>query len=162
MNGVFDKQTSGNDWTPVVHSMLHEREQDRVAPPPRGHQRIILDDLERQMERHEQEHLLMMDEIARTFVVPRDGSVEIFISAHRVLAQFLIQALPHLRGSFGDVVFALRATTDEYGWQQLYVDALWPGNSTEAFLAIDRFQDAWWIANSHLTAGHLTFTYRLA
>lgn len=71
------------------------------------------------------------------------------------------QALPHLREHFGNIVFALRATSDEYGWQRLYVDALWPGDSTDAFLAIDRFQDAWWIANSHMTAGHLTFTYRL-
>lgn len=161
MNGVFDKQTSGNDWTQVIGAMLHEREQDQIAPVSPKRQRHILHDLEQQMVRHEQEHITMVEEVARNFAVPRDNSVQNFLSAHRVLPQFLIQALPHLREHFGNVVFALRATSDEYGWQRLYVDALWPGDSIEAFRAIDRFQDAWWIANSHMTAGHLTFTYRL-
>jgi hypothetical protein len=161
MNGVFNKQTSDNDWSPVVGAMLHEREQDRMSPVAPLRQQHILDDLEQQMTRHQQEHVTIVNEIARNFAMPRDNSVQEFLSSHRVLPQFLIQAMPHLREHFGDVVFALRAASDEYGWQQLYVDALWPGDSTEAFLAIDRFQDAWWIANSQKTAGQLTFTYRL-
>jgi hypothetical protein len=117
MNGIFDNQTSGNDWPGATPAMLHEREQDRIdAPTARQHG--IFDDLERQMERH-------------------------------------------LREFFGDVLFSLRATGDEYGWQQLYVDIHWAGTSDEAFQAIDRFQDGWWIAHSNMTAGHLTFTYRL-
>jgi hypothetical protein len=160
MNGIFDNQTSGNDWPGATPAMLHEREQDRIdAPTARQHG--IFDDLERQMERHEQEHRVMVTEITRAFLMPRDNSVEEFLSSHRTLPQFLIQALPHLREFFGDVLFSLRATGDEYGWQQLYVDIHWAGTSDEAFQAIDRFQDGWWIAHSNMTAGHLTFTYRL-
>jgi hypothetical protein len=161
MNGVFDKQTSGNNWTPVVGPMLHEREQDQLVPPEARRQHLIFNEYERQMARHEQDHLTMVTEVARNYVMPRDNSVQAFLNSHRVLPQLLIQALPQLRGHFGNVVFALRATSDEHGWQRLYVDAMWQGSSADAFQAIDRFQDAWWIANSHMAAGHLTFTYRL-
>jgi hypothetical protein len=47
------------------------------------------------------------------------------------------------------------------GWQNLCVDVLWPGNAAEAYAAIDRFEDTWWVANSHLGVGRLAFTYRL-
>jgi hypothetical protein len=53
------------------------------------------------------------------------------------------------------------ANADENGWQNLCVDALWQGNSADAYAAIDRFEDAWWVANSHMGAGRLMFTYRL-
>jgi hypothetical protein len=61
----------------------------------------------------------MVTEVARNYVMPRDNSVQAFLNSHRVLPQLLLQALPRLRHRFGDTVFALRATSDEYGWQNL-------------------------------------------
>jgi hypothetical protein len=161
MNGVFDKQTSGNDWTPSVRSMLHERQQEQPEPERTHPHRVIFQDLERQMARYEADHDEMVAEVARSYMMPRDNSVQNFLNSHRVLPQLLIQALPRLRERFGDTVFALRAILDEHGWQSLYVDALWAGDAAEAYAAIDRFEDDWWVANSHMAAGHLTFTYRL-
>ncbi len=160
MNGVFDNQTSGNDWTPSVRSMLHERRQDRPEKEP-SHRQQVLDGLEQQMVRYEADHHAMVAEVARSFTMPRDNSVQAFLNTHRVLPQLLIQALPRLRARFGDTVFALRSTSDEYGGQILYVDALWPGDAVDAYAALDRFEDDWWVANSHMAAGHLSFAYRL-
>lgn len=161
MNGVFDKQTSGNDWTPVIHSMLHQREQEQLPKQQLEQQRIVLDDLEQQMARYEADHQAMLGEVARCYVMPKDNSVRRFLNAHRALASILLQALPRLRDQFGDTVFALRQTSDEDGWQNLCIDAIWSGNAAEAYAAIDRFEDAWWVANSHMGAGRLIFTYRL-
>jgi hypothetical protein len=161
MNGVFDKQTSGNDWTPSVHSMLHERPQDQPEPEQIWRERMIFNDLERQMACYEADRHALVTEVARNYMMPRDNSVQAFLNSHRVLSQLLLQALPRLRHRFGDTVFALRTTSDEYGWQNLCVDALWRGDAADAYTALDRFEDDWWVDNSHLAAGHLTFTYRL-
>lgn len=69
--------------------------------------------------------------------------------------------MPHLRKYFPESVLALRAASDEFGWENLYVDILWPGDALEAFRLLDQFCDAWWIANSEPADGALTFTYRL-
>jgi hypothetical protein len=162
MNGVFDNQTSGNDWTSTVGSMLHEREQDQLEPEIVRHQRNVLDNFEREMSRYEIDHRATVAEVAKSYVMPRDNSVQDFLDSHRMLPQLLIQANSHLQKAFGDTtVFSLRATCDEYGGQSLFVDALWPGNAADAYAALDRFEDNWWVAHCHMAVGHLNFTYRL-
>jgi hypothetical protein len=161
MNGVLDRQTSGNDWTPDIGPMLHERPQEQIGYEALEQQRIIFDDFEAQMRRYEADHRAMLAEVARCYVVPRDNSVQNFLNTYRSVPPLLLQAYPRLREQFTDAVLALRANSDENGWQNLCVDALWQGNSADAYAAIDRFEDAWWVANSHMAAGHLMFTYRL-
>jgi hypothetical protein len=162
MNGVFDRQTSGNEWGSSTGSMLHERLQDRPAPERVKRQRHSFDDLERQMARHEEDHKSAVAAVCSAYVMPRDGSVQDFLNSHRVLPQLLLQAFPRLRSVFGELaVLSLRATSDEYGWQTLFVDVLWPEDATTAYAALDRFEDDWWVANCNLAAGRLNFTYRL-
>jgi len=161
MNGqlVYD-QTSGDNWGVLPKVMLHEQMQSHLIPPPHEHASVF-DDLEFQMAQQEAEHTDFVLEIAKCYVLPSDSSVIDFLKAHRVLPQLLIEAVPHLQKRFGNTVFALRATSDEYGWETLYVDARWPGNAADVLAAIDRFEDDWWIANSHVASGALNFTYRL-
>lgn len=161
MNGVLDRQTSGNDWTSAVGSMLHERQQEKIDYEPAQQQRAIFADLEAQMRRYEADHRAMLAEVARCYVAPKDDSVQGLLNTHRFIPPLLLQAYAHLREQFTEAVFALRANSDENGWQTLCVDALWPGKSADAYAAIDRFEDAWWVANSHMGAGRLIFTYRL-
>jgi hypothetical protein len=162
VNGIFDNQTSGNDWTPVVGSMLHERQQDQPEPEIIGRHRNIIENLEREMSRYEEDHQTMVKEVSKSYMMPRDNSVQDFLHSHRVLPQLLMEALPRLQEIFGDAtVFTLRAASDEYGWQNLFVDALWPGDAADAYADLDRFEDEWWVANCHVAGGHLNFTYRL-
>lgn len=109
----------------------------------------------------EQEYQGRLKDVRKLYVLPSDGSVENFLSCHRALLQILISAMPQLRKFFPDTVFALRADSDEYGWENLYVDALWRYGAIEAFELLDSFSDEWWIANSRPARGTLTFTYRL-
>lgn len=160
MNGILDRQTSGNEWASAAGSMLHEHVQEQLDYEPRR-QQCSFDDLEAQMRRYEADHRTILTEIARCYVVPKDKSIQNFLNVHRFILPLLLQAYPRLREQFTDAVFALRANADEDGMQFLCVDVLWQGTSRDAYAAIDRFEDAWWVANSHMGAGRLIFTYRL-
>jgi hypothetical protein len=160
MNGLLDNQTSGYEWGPQFRAMLHERAQEVPIMAPAA-QRSLLRDFEEQMAQYEREYAEHLGEVYKLYVLPGDGSVAGFLNDHRALPQILIAAMPQLRKVFGDTVFALRATSDEFGWQNLYVDALWTGDAMDAFRLLDQFGDDWWIANSLPARGALTFTYRL-
>jgi hypothetical protein len=162
MNGVFDNQTSGNDWTSAIGSMLHEREQEQSAPETISQQSNIIDNLECEMARYNDSHNATILEVGRQYMMPRDNSVRDFLNSHRILPQLLLDAFPFLQGTFPHTaVFALRTTSDEYGWRRLFVDALWPGDAADAYAAIDRFEDDWWVSHCHMASGCLNFTYRL-
>lgn len=161
MNGLLDNQTSGNEWGPPVPSMQHERSQDAPLRWFQAKQLSILKDYDEQMAQHEREYAANLDELRKYYVLPSDVSVAEFLNDHRALPQILILAMPHLRKLFGDTVFTLRATSDEFGWQNLYVDALWDRDAMEAFDLLDQFSDQWWLENSAPARGALTFTYRL-
>jgi hypothetical protein len=161
MNGLLDNQTSGNEWGTPISSMQHERGQDSPLKWHPVAQRSLLKDFEEQMAQYEREYAAHLDDVRKLYVMPPDTAVAEFLNDHRALPQMLITAVPHLRKLFGDTVFVLRATADEFGWQNLYVDAMWHGDALEAFRLLDVFGDEWWIANSAPARGALTFTYRL-
>ena len=161
MNGVFDKQTSGNEWAPTIPAMLHQQQQEKLPEDLPRQQNLLFENLERQMAAYEVEYQAMIAEVVRSYVMPRNDSVLNFLSTHRSIASLLLQALPRLQQYLPETIFALRASADDDGWQTLCVDAIWRGNARDAFAGLDRFEDAWWVANSHMGAGHLIFTYRL-
>jgi len=74
----------------------------------------------------------------------------------------LIEAVPRLWESFGiDAVFNLRVLIDESGSRTLYAVAMWAGSAKDVSIALDQFEDGWWILNSRQASGILTFTYEL-
>ncbi len=160
MDGLLGSQLSDNDWlTPAPQIRAHI--QDASTTGHTGVQSSILQGLEAQMAQHEREYVAHLEDLAKLYVIPTDGSVTEFLNDHRAVPQILIAGLPHLRKHFPDAVLALRTTSDEFGWENLYVDVLWPGDALEAFRLLDQFGDDWWIANSLQARGALTFTYRL-
>lgn len=162
MNGVLDNQTSGNEWGIPIHAMLHESVQEVPAPSTlRAGQSSFLRDIELQMKEFETDYQSALSEVRKLYVLPADASALEFLNNHRALPQLLIDAIPHLRKHFDNTVFALRATSDEYGWENLYVDAMWQGDARDALQRLDQFEDEWWIANCRPARGTLTFTYRL-
>jgi hypothetical protein len=162
MNGVLDNQTSGNDWVVPNHVMLHERMQSVAANTPVARvQHSFIRDLETQMQQFEQDYQAAIAELRRSYVLPADSSVLDFLSDHRALPQLLIEAAPHLKRYFANTVFNLRAESDEYGWQNLYADAMWAGDARDAVRHLEQFEDGWWLQNCRPARGVLTFTYRL-
>jgi hypothetical protein len=162
MNGYLDSQTSGNDWASPIHIMLHEIPQIASSVPTLGTRRSILSGLEQQMAEFEADHQEIIGEVQKLYVMSNDSSVIAFLDGHRTIPQLLIQAAPRLQEHFGEsTVFSLRAVIDEYGWQTLYAVIVWPGKVDDVVMALDRFEDEWWIANSTPASGSLTFTYEL-
>ena len=130
MNGVLDNQKSGNDWVTPNHAMLHERIQNVPAETATIHpQRSFIRDIEAQMQQFEREYQGAVAEVRKFYVLPTDLSALDFLNDHRALPQLLIDAAPQLKKYFGDTVFTLRATSDEYGWQSLFADAMWAGDA---------------------------------
>lgn len=163
MNGVLDNQTSGNDWGIPIHPMLHERIQNVPAEIPiTNRQRSFIRDIEAQMQQFEKDYQAAIAEVRKFYVLPTDSSVLDFLNDHRALPQLLIDAAPQLKRYFGDTVFTLRAASDEYGWQNLYADAVWTADARDALRLLDQFEDEWWIPNCRPASGALTFTYRLS
>jgi hypothetical protein len=109
----------------------------------------------------EPEHQAGVDEVAELYRMPDDASVTQFLKENHAASPLLILAAPKLRKHFGDAAVALRALMDEDGSQTLYAVVLWPGDVDGVRQALDRFDDAWWIASSGAAACGLTFTYEL-
>ena len=156
-----DYQTAGSDWPPVTLGMFEFRTQEIPAVPSQYSPASVIANLEDQMAAFEREHSSTVAELARHYIFSQETAVKEFLRIHRTLPQLLLAALPQLRKQFGDILFSLRAVSDDYGWQTMYVDALWPGQAADAIASIDRFEDEWWISNSGPAAGSLNFTYRL-
>ncbi|MBW4038094.1 MAG: hypothetical protein HIU91_04315 [Acidobacteria bacterium] len=163
MNGqlIDNHQPTGSNWGSIVLEMFECRTQEIPSVSDQTSAVSILAKLEDQMESFEREHRSTVAELAQNYIFAQETSVEEFLRSHRILPQLLMAALPYLRQQFGSIVFSLRAVSDDYGWQTMFVDALWPGQAADALAAIDRFEDEWWIANSSAATGSLNFTYRL-
>jgi hypothetical protein len=159
---LLNNQMSGNDWGQPVQAMLHELIQNEVELPPRCQHYSVFKDLENEMALFEAEHQAIISAVRKYYVVPTDSSVTTFFDSHRTLPELLLLAIPFLKQYFGDdTVFSLRAPIDESGSQTLYSVAMWPGKMQDARVALERFDDNWWIANSRQASGYLTFTYEL-
>jgi hypothetical protein len=169
MNASY-RQVSGNDWTAPPPEMLYQLVQD-LAPihPPNPQPRIdeqyaqrIQEQIERQMAQFEADHEAAVTELHRSYVFLNDHAIRSFFKSHRTAPQLLLEAAPHLRQNFGaGAVFKLRAMIDEYGAQTLYAVAVWPGDVRDVRIALEQFDEQWWIANSRHASGDLTFTYEL-
>ena len=171
MNGLSYCQVSGNDWTLPPAEMLYQFAQRDVIPTstlepqPRfddQYAQRIQEQIEEQMAQFEADHEAAVAELRRIYVFLNDQAIRSFFKSHRTAPQLLLEAVPHLRQNFGaDTVFNLRAMTDEYGAQTLYAVTVWPGSVRDVRIALDHFDEQWWIANSNQASGDVTFTYEL-
>jgi|SRR5882672_659528 len=162
LSEFLDNQVSGNNWSQAPPPMVYQDFQQIAAHNEPREQQDMFIDLEKQMVAFEAQHEAALTELRKQYVFPTDSSVVRFLREHRIIPQLLIHAAPQLKSHFGaDTVFALRAPIDESGARTLYAIAMWPGRVLDAKGALDRFEDAWWIANSRQASGNLYFTYEL-
>jgi hypothetical protein len=118
---------------------------------------------ERDMKQFNQEHAATLDRLRREYQLSSTSGVESFLRIHRSLAEILIDAIPHLRETFGDdTVFRIDVGSDENPIpEMLYTVALWQGSPALAKAALERFDESWWIGNSSRANGRLVFDYEL-
>lgn len=163
MNGLLDfKQTSGNDWTEPPMAMLYHGFQETSQNYLPKTQLASFIHLEQQMARFEADHEAMIAEIGKHYVMQPKSPVLDAFRSYRTIPQLLIEALPRLKESFGnDSVFNLKVLVDESGSQTIYAVAMWAGSAKDVLIALNQFEDEWWISNSRHASGTLTFTYEL-
>ncbi len=103
----------------------------------------------------------LLPNIRRSYVIEDEGSLTAFFRMHPHLPQLLIDAVPRLSRFFGNAAILLLVRADEDGWEMAYAIVQWPGEPDDALEALDRFDEAWWLANSDPAGTTLTFTYQL-
>jgi hypothetical protein len=169
MNAHVESQTSGNQWAPRIHPMLHEQ-----IPSPQdaleatsvdrrlGQESRNFDQLKIQTALYVAERERILKELRLRFVIPANSYATEFLNEHLSVAPMLLEALPQLKTYFGaDTTFSLRAPLDESGSCILYAVAMWPGKVDRVRDALRRFDDEWWLRRAGETSGLLTFTYEL-
>lgn len=162
MNEVYEaNQTSGYSWgrRGLEQSVYHlQKPADR---PTLIIQASELANLDEQMTRYEAEYQHMIGRLRNLYVLEDEQQTMGFLNGHRSIPQLLVDAEPQLRRFFQNAVLSLRTSSDDHGWEMLYVLILWAGGPDEAIRALDSFDDAWWLAHSYPAGSSLTFTYRL-
>ena len=153
-------QTMEHDWRltePMLHQMLH-KESPSHAESKRG---TSLREEHEENIRAAVAHDAVLRRIRELFVMSADLP-EGFLFAHRAIPRLLLEGASHLRACFGsETVFTLRAPIDDSGSRTLYAVVMWPGSVREVRMALEHFDETWWIANSRQSSGYLTFTYEL-
>jgi hypothetical protein len=120
-----------------------------------------LADLRSQITRSEEEKTEFAGKLGNLYVIHDEPSVLNYLRTHRRIPQLLVEAIAQLRLYFGNPPISLSTKTDENGWEMLYAAVQWSGAPKRALAALDRFDDAWWLANSDPASTDLTFTYEL-
>jgi hypothetical protein len=104
-----------------------------------------------------------LSKIEKEYVIEDRSRLLTFLKNNITLSQLLLEAVPHLKTSFGqEVILQLRLSWEDDSSRTLYGVVPWLGTLTEARAALDLFDDAWWKENSHRAGGRIVFDYQLA
>ena len=165
MNLMDDvQQTSNTNWPPkATNASAYPNQSVDATLAGRGHQQgAHIDYLERQMQEVADQHGASISEIQQFFIFRDDDAVMSFLYDHREVPHLLLQAVPFLNRYFGrDKILSLNIDSDEAGSRILYGIVAWKGSASAARLALNDFDDNWWMAHALQACGRLTFTYEL-
>lgn len=120
----------------------------------------LINDNEIQQIRSENEHVLSR---LLSFYVFEDGArVRSFLEDHPSTPDLLLEAVPFLKGSFGDrAILQLQIPPDEELPLTIYAVALCEGTLEDARLALNKFDESWWAVNGHRALGKIVVDYQL-
>jgi hypothetical protein len=84
-----------------------------------------------------------------------------FLLGHRMVVPTLLAATSQMEKSFGeDIIPTLEATVEDDESISLYGIVIWRGSAAAAEMALEDFDERWWLHQS--SHAGLTFTYELA
>ncbi len=165
MNLLADvQQTSNINWRFIETAMRAHRtpRSSAVDVPKLFQQSHSFDFFERQMQEAADQHQADISALRKSFIFQTDAAVASFLYDHRSIPQLLLEAVPHLHRCFGaDKIPSLRIDSDEAGSRILYAVVPWECSVREARVALNSFDDQWWMAHAFQASGRLTFTYEL-
>jgi hypothetical protein len=114
------------------------------------------------MEQTQWERGLLIDRIQKDYVLEDRVKVRSFLEDRPSLPQILLEAVAHLKESFGtNVTLQLQVPLEEEVPASIYAVVLWTGGLQEARAALQRFDDSWWRESSKKASGRIVFDYQL-
>jgi hypothetical protein len=150
---------AGNNSGPV--STLPSKLQGDTNLPNGRIGMISFDDLETKMADFKASQEGIARELQHRFGKALDAIVVDFLANRRSLPHLLTEAFDRLQDAFGaGTTINLEVSTDEDGYQTLYVVTLWKNSARQAAIAFDSFVENWWIHRMS-AASDIAFVYRL-
>lgn len=102
-----------------------------------------------------------LKELERLYVLEDCSAVASFIRQNRLL-ELLLEARDPLNAAFGEgAVKKLTLVEDDEAFETLFCLVLVPGELGQARLALESFDDGWWLAHCDRAAGKLNFDFDL-
>jgi hypothetical protein len=105
---------------------------------------------------------LLIELLQKDYVFEDRSRVTSFLEGRPSLPQILLEAVAHLKDSFGtDATFQLQLPLEEDLPVAIYAVALWNDSLLEARAALQHFDDSWWTESSKRASGRIVFDYQL-
>jgi hypothetical protein len=104
----------------------------------------------------------LLTKLVSVYVFEDATKVRSFLEDHPSVPDFLLEAVPSLRESFGDgAILQLQISPDEDVPLTIYAIALWNGTLDDARVALNKFDASWWTANGPKASGRVVVDYQL-
>jgi hypothetical protein len=105
---------------------------------------------------------LLIELLQKEYVFEDRSRVTSFLEDRPSLPQVLLEAVTHLKDSFGtNATFQLQLPLEEDLPVAIYAVALWKESLQEARTALQHFDDSWWRESSKRASGRIVFDYQL-
>jgi hypothetical protein len=156
----MEQQTGAASTIPLCQADSHDF-QEAPRQEYRPKQRLVIDDLEKQMIEHDREFAAAVGKLKASFRFS-DSEVDVFLRSHRALVSILQESVTHLKASFDDFTpLALEVMSEDGPPQIVYALAMWKGDAKQAREALCNFDRKWWLVNSRKSGGKIVFDYQL-
>jgi hypothetical protein len=104
----------------------------------------------------------LIELLQKEYVFEDRSRVTSFLEDRPSLPQVLLEAVAHLKDSFGThVTFQLQLPLEEDLPVAIYAVALWKESLQQARTALQHFDDSWWNESSKRASGRIVFDYQL-
>jgi hypothetical protein len=104
----------------------------------------------------------LIDLLQKEYIFEDRSKVTSFLEDRPSLPQVLLEAVTHLKESFGThAIFQLQLPLEEDLPVAIYAVALWKESLQEARTALQHFDDSWWRESSKRASGRIVFDYQL-
>jgi len=163
-NQAYEGQKPGEIWMPFLGGAANWLPQETTWAHLSTPDSWILTDYGREMEEFAFEQADELTRLRKEYVLDTDPRVEAFLCDHRSLLEVLLDAVVHLKTTFGkECVFKLRlGSNEDDGPRVLCGIVQWKMGLCAARVALETFDESWWIENSRRASGRLSFDYELA
>jgi hypothetical protein len=162
MSEAYQSQATGTDWAkPKPSASNPSPPNDSIELPQRNGTEGLMVALEQQMSTFAFEEQRSFERLRKEYIFDDPERVRAFLKTHRALFETLIEAVPFLRGAFGqDVALQLQVFWEEEP-EVIRSVVLWKGSLTAAQERLSGFDEKWWLRKSQTSSERLVFDYQL-